>query len=594
MESRFPRPGVTADMSNALKSQGIVRTPPAIAALLARWALRSSDDHVLDAGFGEGTFLLESARRLQTLGTSTDRLADQLHGIDARPNASAMLRQTFNSHGLAANMPGVRTGDFFTSSFPPMDAMVGNPPIVPHWRQQDMDALRAASAASPESGTFSRLTDPQCYFVIHGARFLKPGGRLALIVSDSWLDMQYGTAFKDYLLRTFALRGLLGFRARIFRQLRVRPVVLLAEKRVETEIRNRQPVAFVSFNGQLPGSLPHDPGRLLASGSPQTDGTIVPPAELKPGAKWTPLLYAPEVYRTLRLHTGLTPLSSLAQVRLGLQTFAKMFYVVPLAVQQRWQLERRWLMPLLLSPKDFDTLCLSSDLSARHYILACDAAKGRLVGTRALRYIEYWENQVLTPRGQTQPVIGVQNLPRVANTGRTPWYNLLDHLTRRGTAPILLPRRMHRRLRVVWNQAGWVAGENFIEVTPRAGIATEALLAVLNASITEMALRVDAHVYGGGVYSLSPGSVGEVPVVDVRRLPPPVLNRIETAYNQFLNTGGSDRGRLDAAVFSAAELPDALFENLQTALGRMQGFANAVAQPASSEDRDGPEELRLL
>ena len=581
-------------MSNALNSQGFVRTPPAIAELLTRWALRSSDDHVLDAGFGEGTFLLESARSLQKLGTSTDRLASQLHGIDARPEASAMLRQTFSSHGLPTNLPGIRTGDFFTSSFPPMDAMVGNSPIVHHWRQQNMDALRAAAAPPPETGNFSRLTDPQCYFVIHGAQLLKPGGRLALIVSDSWMDMQYGTAFKDYLLRTFAVRGLLGFQARIFRQVRVRSVVLLAEKRSKTETGYRQPVAFVTFNCQLPGSLPHDPCRLLARGSPQTDGTIVPLDELKPEAKWTRLLYAPEVYKTLREHTGLTPLGSLAQVRLGLQTFAKMFYVVPLAVQQRWQLERRWLLPLLLSPKDFNTPCLTSDLSARHYVLACDAAKGRLAGTRALRYIEYWENQVLTPRGQTQPVIGVQNLPRVANTGRRPWYNLLDHLTRRGTAPILLPRRMYRRLRVVWNQAGWVAGENFIEITPRAGIAPQTLLAVLNASVTEIALRVDAHVYGGGVYSLSPGSVGEVPVVDVRRLPPPVLNRIERAYSQFLNTGGSDRGRLDAAVFAAAGLPDALFENLQTALGRMQGFANAVAQPASGEDRDGPEELRLL
>ena len=310
-------------MSNALNSQRFVRTPPAIAELLTRWALRSSDDHVLDAGFGEGTFLLESARSLQKLGTSTDRLASQLHGIDARPEASAMLRQTFSSHGLPTNLPGIRTGDFFTSSFPPMDAMVGNPPIVHHWRQQNMDALRAAAAPSPETGNFSRLTDPQCYFVIHGAQLLKPGGRLALIVSDSWMDMQYGTAFKDYLLRTFAVRGLLGFQARIFRQVRVRSVVLLAEKRSKTETGYRQPVAFVTFNGQLPGSLPHDPCRLLARGSSQTDGTIVPLDELKPEAKWTRLLYAPEVYKTLREHTGLAPLGSLAQVRLGLQTFAK-------------------------------------------------------------------------------------------------------------------------------------------------------------------------------------------------------------------------------------------------------------------------------
>ena len=581
-------------MRNAQKSPAFVRTPPAIAGLLARWALRSADDHVLDAGFGDGTFLLESAKCLQTLGASAERLTDQLHGIDSRPDATPMLRQAFSAHGLPTHLPGIRTGSFFTATFPATDAMVGNPPSGRNWQQRDVEALRAAAEELPEAGKLSRLTDPQCYFVIHGARFLKPGGRLALILSDSWLDMRYGTAFKEYLLRTFVVRGVLGFQTRIFRQVRVRPVVLLAEKRAGPETPKYQHIAFVSLSGRPPDNLPHDPCKLLDGTLPQAGGTILSSDELNPEVKWTPFLYAPRVYKTLREHPGLTPLGTLARVRLGLQTFAKMFYVVPLATQKRWQLERRWLMPLLLSPKDFDTACLSSDLSARHYVLACNATKERLTGTRALRYVEYWENQVLTPRGQAQPVIGVQNLPRVAKTGRTPWYNLLEHLTRRGTAPILLPRRMHRRLRVVWNQAGWVAGENFIEITPQTGVAPQVLLAVLNTSIAEMALRVNAHVYGGGVYSLSPGSVGEVPVVDVRRLTPRALQQIDRAYKQFLHTNGSERGRLDAAVFAAAGLPDTLFEDLQTALDRMQDLADAVARPALIEDDDWPEELRLL
>ena len=581
-------------MSNARKPPAFVRTPPAIAALLTRWALRSADDHVLDAGFGDGAFLLESAKYLQTLGAPAERLTDQLHGIDSRPDAAAMLRQAFSSHGLPIHLPGIRTGDFFTATFPPADAMIGNPPSGRRWPPRDVDALRAAAEEVPEAGKFSRQTDPQCYVVMHAARFLKPGGRLAVIISDSWLDMRYGTAFKEYLLRTFAVRGVLGFQARMFRQVRMRPVLLLAEKRAEREAPKHQRTAFVSFDGTSPTNLPHDPCELLDGTSPLADGTILPSDELNPEVKWTPFLYAPRVYKTLQEHPGLTPLSALAQVRLGLQTFAKMFYVVPLAIQKRWQLERRWLMPLLLSPKDFDTACLSSDLSARYYVLACNTTRERLTGTRALRYIEYWENQVLTPRGQAQPVIGVQNLPRVAKTGRIPWYNLLDHLTRRGTAPILLPRRMHRRLRVVWNQAGWVAGENFIEITPQAGVAPQTLLAVLNTGIAEMALRVNAHVYGGGVYSLSPGSVGEVPVVDVRRLSPRALNQIDRAYSQFLHTNGSERGRLDAAVFAAAGFPDTLFEDLQTALDRMQGLADAVGRPTPVGDDDWPEELRLL
>lgn len=581
-------------MSSAHKPSAFVRTPPAIARLLARWALRSADDHVLDVGFGDGAFLLESARYLQTLGASAERLTDQLHGLDFRPDAAAVLRQAFESCGFPTHLPGIRTGGFFSATFPPADAMVGHPPSSLRWQQRDVEALRAVAEELPEVGKLSRLTDPQCYAVMHAARFLKPGGRLAVIISDSWLDMRYGTAFKEYLLRTFVVRGVLGFQTRVFRQVRVRPVVLLAEKRSGPEAPKYRQIAFVSFNGTPPTNLPHDPCELLDGASPQADGTILSPDELNPDVKWTPFLYAPRVYKTLQEQPGLTPLSALAQGRLGLQTFAKMFYVVPLATLKRWQLERRWLMPLLLSPKEFDTACLSSDLSARHYVLACNAAKERLTGTRVLRYIEYWENQVLTPRGQAQPVIGVHNLPRVAKTARVPWYNLLDHLTRRGTAPILLPRRMHRRLRVVWNQAGWVASENFIEMTPQMGVAPQALLAVLNTSIAEMALRVNAHVYGGGVYGLSPGSVGEVPVVDVRRLSPRALNQIDRAYNQFLHTNGSERGRLDAAVFAAAGFPDTLFEDLQTALDRLQDLADAVARPAPTEDGDWREELRLL
>jgi hypothetical protein len=581
-------------MNNALKSPGFVRTPPAIAALLTRWALRSADDHVLDPGFGEGTFLLESARCLLALGTPAERLASQLHGTDSRPEAASMLRQAFRSGGLPTDLPGIRTGSFLTAPLPLVDVLIGNPPAVYHWQQRDVDVMRAAAERLPGADNFPRLTDPQCHFVVHAARFLRPGGRLAVVLSDSWMDMRYGTAFKDYLLRTFTVRGVLGFQGRIFPQVQVRPVVLLAEKRGDPEAGEQRPVPFVFFTAGLPGILPGDPGKLLDGARPQADGAILLPDELKPEARWTPLLYAPKVYKALREHPGLTPLGSLAQVRLGLQTFAKMFYVVSLAAQQRWQLERRWLMPLLLSPKDFDTPCLSFDLSARNFVLACNTAKDRLAGTRVLRYIEYWENQVLTPRGQVQPVIGVQNLPRVARTRRVPWYNLLDHLTRRGTAPILLPRRMYRRLRVVWNQAGWVAGENFIEITPKTGIAPQVLLAVLNTGIAEMALRVNAHVYGGRVYSLDPGGVGDIPVVDVRRLAPPVLSRIVSAYNQFLRANGSERGRLDAAVFAAAGLPDTLFEDLQTALGGMQELTDAVVRPVSTEDGDLPEELRLL
>ena len=584
-------------MKHPLKAQGFVRTPPFMAALLARWALRAATDHVLDAGFGEGVFLLESAKRLLALGASIQHLTAQLHGVDSHPDAVQGLQQAFRSYGLPTDLPGVRAGDFFETSFPSVDVLIGNPPYVRRWWQKDVDALQVIAEQVQDVRAFSRLTDLACYFVIYGARFLKPGGRLALIVSDSWLDMRYGTAFKDYLLRTFRVRGMLGFQAQVFPDVLVRPVVILAEKRLEAGAPGRRRVAFVSLNGRMPKVIPLDPCRLLSEAPGEVSGNVVRLEELRPEKKWTPLLYAPRAYAELIQHPGMTPLAALAQVRIGLQSFAKMFYIVPREMQERWEIERRWLLPFIMSPKDVETPYLSSDTAIRHYILACDAGKPHLAGTHLLGYIQYWENQVLNPRGLARPVIGVQNLPRVGKTRRTPWYNLLADLTRRGTAPILLPRRIYQRYQVAWNQAGWVAGENFIEVMPHTAIPLLPLLAILNASTTEIAIRTSAHVYGGGVYNLNPGSVGDVPVLDVRRLPPAALRQLEEAYRQFLQAEGKDRTALDTAVLVAMELPSTFLPTLQEALDRMQGLSNAILEPVAvdaAEDNGWPQELRLL
>jgi hypothetical protein len=119
----------------------------------------------------------------------------------------------------------------------------------------------------------------------------------------------------------------------------------------------------------------------------------------------------------------------------------------------------------------------------------------------------------------------------------------------------------------------------------------------LNASTTELAVRVSAHVYGGGVYNLSPGSIGEVPVVDVRRLPPAMLQRLEGAYRRFLLAQGKDRTALDAVVLEALGFRREFLVALHTALDRMQGLSNAVLEPVTADTLDGsvwPEELRLL
>src|SRR5262249_60567933 len=119
-------------------------------------------------------------------------------------------------------------------------------------------------------------------------------------------------------------------------------------------------------------------------------GTIVRLEELPPTHNWTPLLYAPRAYTELLQHPGMTPLASLAQVRIGLQSFAKMFYIVPREMQERWEIEPRWLLPFIMSPKDVDTPYLRPDMAIRHYILACDTPTAHLADTILLPSIPHY------------------------------------------------------------------------------------------------------------------------------------------------------------------------------------------------------------
>ena len=233
--------------------------------------------------------------------------------------------------------------------------LIGNPPYVRRWWQRDVDALQVIAEQMRGCGAIFASDRSGLLFCHSRGALFQAGGRLALIVSDSWLDMRYGTAFKDYLLRAFRVRGMIGFQSQVFPDVLVRPVVILAEKHAEPRPPGRSRVAFVSLNGRIPKALPLDPCHLLESRHEQASGTILRMHELLPEQHWTPFLYTPPAYVELMKHAAMTLCRHWPGVRIGFQSFAKMFYIVPRDTQQRWELERRWLRPFMMSPKDVVT-----------------------------------------------------------------------------------------------------------------------------------------------------------------------------------------------------------------------------------------------
>jgi len=109
-----------------------------------------------------------------------------------------------------------------------------------------------------------------------------------------------------------------------------------------------------------------------------------------------------------------------------------------------------------------------------------------------------------------------------------------------------MPRRSYKRFIVVWNRAGLVANEDFVNIHPKNPQSVQALLAILNSNVGELVSRVHGQLYGGGVFDLRPDDVRELPILNVEELTPDERTRLEKAYAYFLESG--HRNQIDEVV----------------------------------------------
>ena len=71
---------VAPETADVAKARGAFYTPPAVAAFLARWAVRTSEDRVLEPSAGDGAFLRALRDRFHDLGQ--DDIAGRILAIE--------------------------------------------------------------------------------------------------------------------------------------------------------------------------------------------------------------------------------------------------------------------------------------------------------------------------------------------------------------------------------------------------------------------------------------------------------------------------------------------------------------------------------
>lgn len=229
----------TADMPElalreAPKARGAFFTPPRIAEFLATWAIAGNRGaRVLDPTSGEGVFLQAAGQQLRALGMARSQLPGHVHGFDIHVESVQAARHRLTGEALDAHL---EVADFFTVAPPrseavgiqAYDAVIGNPPYVRYQQHCGEARRRSAQAALQQGVRLSGLASSWAALLIHAGAFLRPEGRLAMVLPAELLTVHYAEPVRRWLRERFHTVRLMLFESLQFSDALENVVLLLA------------------------------------------------------------------------------------------------------------------------------------------------------------------------------------------------------------------------------------------------------------------------------------------------------------------------------------------------------------------------------
>jgi hypothetical protein len=339
------------------------------------------------------------------------------------------------------------------------DIVIGNPPYVRQEKISDPKGMvdkksykeklhRSVYEAYPEFFRYKRTQDKALrkidgksdlyiYFYFHGLSLLNDKGSFCFITSNSWLDVGYGKDLQEFLLKNVKIKYIIDNEAkRSFASADINTIICLlsapfplptSRERVrEGSIMNHH-ARFVMFRVSFDQALSpvifeeidkasdrlsreefrvvvRKQDELLREGiEVSKDGEPVKISikdDKFSGDKWGgKYLRAPDIFFTI-LEKGknkLVRLGDIAEVRRGFTTGANEFFYLDDDQIGEWGIEKEFLKPVIKSPRECKSI-LVDPKDLRYKVFICNKTKKELRGTRALKYIEWGENQGFNKR----------------------------------------------------------------------------------------------------------------------------------------------------------------------------------------------------
>ncbi|MGH3025352.1 MAG: Eco57I restriction-modification methylase domain-containing protein, partial [Gaiellaceae bacterium] len=347
------------------------------------------------------------------------------------------------------------------SDVPSVDAAVGNPPYIRYHGFTGDDRAKALLRAQAQGVELTRLASSWAHFVVHATAFLKPAGRLALVLPAELLHTDYGQPVRDFLLRRFPSVIVVAFDRMIFADAQVDAVLLLA-----------------SHDG-LPGlrvARVRDEGALVDLNVAQID-----PGSGNPARRWSAAVDADadEIYREAMHRYTSHRLGEIASVDIGFVTGANDFFVLDAEEARARGLDPGLFMPAVRRPRDVPGIAVRSDELS--WLLSLAGRED--LDQRVRDYLAEGESLGVSTRYKCRV--------------RKPWYAVP---LPRQQPDAFIPYMAHMGPRLIVNDLGarstnLLHGVSFRPDAPPA----HAIAVSMCSSLTLLSAEIEGRAYGGGV-----------------------------------------------------------------------------------------------
>jgi len=474
----------------ARKVRGAFFTPPAIAHFLADWAIaKNPQARVLDPTCGDGVFLLAAGERLRALGAAPAAIRKQLSGVDVHSPSLDQAGAYLAEDKLNATLV---QSDFFNLLTPAQlgaqvgwqDAVVGNPPFV-RYQEYGVPARKlAASAALAQGVRLNGLASSWAPMLVHASGFLKPDGRLAMVVPAELLTVSYAEPIRRWLRRRFRTVSLVLFDDLQF-DADEQVVLLVAQGTGSCD-------AFTLYEVRDAEELAE---RHIFDASS---------AALRDDGKWTDLILPTEARQLFRQVAAdrFARLDGYGTPELGTVTGANDYFAISEVTRRKWKLDERLLTPI--SPpgtKHLKSLSFTRaqweelKLAGQRVWLLHPDAKSKSVALK--RYVEYGEKE------------GVDAAYKCAI--RTPWWRPPVV----AVPDLFFTYMSHRYPRLIANSSGATIVNSMHGIrlkTDAPKLIRDALPLLALNSVTMLGAEVLGRSYGGGILKMEPTEAASLPV----------------------------------------------------------------------------------